>query len=67
MDHGAVVITNLDEHSPHGLAHMANVIDINRCEELPSDPLVLKRLSLRAMETGRERGWDRLVARLNGG
>ena len=64
MEKGAVVITNLDEHSPPELVHMDNVIDVNQCRELPLDPLVLSRISLRAMETGRERGWDRLVARL---
>jgi hypothetical protein len=64
MEKGAVVITNLDEHSPPELVHMDNVIDVNQCRELPLDPLVLSRISVRAMETGRERGWDRLVARL---
>jgi hypothetical protein len=64
MEKGAVVITNLDEHSPPELVHMDNVIDVNQCRELPLDPLVLSQMSARAMETGRERGWDRLVARL---
>jgi hypothetical protein len=64
MEKGAVVITNLDEHSPPELVHLDNVIDVNQCRELPLDPLVLSRISVRAMETGRERGWDRLVARL---
>ena len=64
MEKGAVVITNLDEHSPPELVHMDNVIDVNQCRELPLDPLVLSRISARAKETGRERGWDRLVARL---
>ena len=64
MEHGAVVITNLDEYSPPEFVHMENVIDIGRCEDLPLDPLVLKRISVRAMESGRGRGWNRLVARL---
>jgi hypothetical protein len=64
MERGAVVITNLDNHSPPEYAHMENLIDIELCEKLPSDPLVLKRLSLRAMETGRIRGWDALTAEL---
>ena len=38
MEHGAVVITNLDEHSPPELRHMDNVIDIERCDELPDGP-----------------------------
>ena len=62
MEHGSVVITNLDEHSPGYFVHMDNVIDINRCERLPSDPLEHKRLGVRAMETARSLSWDRLVA-----
>ena len=62
MEHGSVVITNLDEHSPEYLVHMDNVIDINRCEELPSDSLEHKRLAMRAMETARSLSWERLVA-----
>jgi hypothetical protein len=61
MEQGAVVITNLDEHSPPYLRHMDNVIDINQVEALPNDPLVLRKLSVRAMETARGRSWDDLV------
>jgi len=61
LEHGAVVITNLDEHSPPELRHMDNVIDITRCDALPTDSLTLKRISVRAMETARERSWDALV------
>jgi hypothetical protein len=64
LERGAVVLTNLDRHSPREFVHMENVVDIERCDALPTDPLVLKRLSLRAMETGRARGWDALVERL---
>ena len=35
MECGCAVITNLDEHSPAGLTHMRNVIDINLCDRLP--------------------------------
>jgi hypothetical protein len=66
MERGAVVITNLDRFSPPEFVHGDNVIDINRCDALPSDPLVLGRLSVRAMETGLTRGWDALVDRLRG-
>jgi hypothetical protein len=66
MEKGAVVLTNLDEHSPPEYVHMDNVIDIARCEELPLDPPALERIRMRAMETGRERGWDALVDRLVG-
>lgn len=61
MEHGAVVVTNLDEHSPDYLVHLENVIDVERCEELPSDPLVLRRIGANAMETARRHGWDELV------
>jgi hypothetical protein len=61
MEHGAVVITNLDEHSPPALRHLDNVIDLNRADRLPDDPLEFGRLSVRAIETARERGWDALV------
>jgi hypothetical protein len=64
LELGAVVITNLDEHSPPEFRHMDNLIDINKCAELPTDPLVLKRLSVRAMETGRSRDWNQLVTTL---
>ena len=62
MEHGSVVITNLDQNSPEYFVHMDNVIDINQCEELPSDPLEHKRLALRAMETARSLSWDRLIS-----
>jgi hypothetical protein len=67
MEHGAVVITNLDEHSPPSLVHMDNVIDIERCDELPLGTLTLRRLSVRAMETAREESWERLVATVRDG
>ena len=64
MECGCAVITNLDEHSPAGLVHMKNVIDINSSERLPG-----------LEETGRigraardiaqkEYGWEQLVAQL---
>jgi hypothetical protein len=61
MEHGAVVITNLDEYSPPHLRHMENVIDINEATELPRDPLVLKRISIAAMEAARAHSWERLA------
>jgi hypothetical protein len=64
MEKGAVVITNLDEHSPPEFVHLDNVIDVERCEELPLDPAELERISARARETSRARGWDSLVSRL---
>lgn len=67
MERGAVVLTNLDEHSPPEYEHMVNLIDINRCDALPDDQLVLKRLSVAAMETGRARGWAGLAEQLRRG
>jgi hypothetical protein len=64
METGAIVITNLDRHSPPELVHMDNVIDIGRAAELPRDEAVLQRLRERALETARGRGWDELVARM---
>lgn len=64
MERGAVVITNLDESSPPELTHMDNVIDLQQTDALPFDQLVLGRISVRAMETRRELGWDALVERL---
>jgi len=66
MEHGAVVITNLDEFSPPYLRHMDNVIDVEQATELPSDPLVLRRISVRAMETARELSWPNLVQTMRG-
>ena len=64
METGAVVITNLDELSPPEYVHLENVIDIERCEELPTDPGVLDGIRERAVETAAARGWDALVAQL---
>ncbi len=65
MEQGCAVITNLDEHSPSELVHMGNVIDINRCEALPTDPDELARIGAAAAETARGFGWDRLIETLN--
>lgn len=65
MEHGAVVITNLDEHSPPWLRHMETVIDIDRCERIPTDPLVLGRLSVAAMDAARALSWDALTGHLD--
>ena len=64
METGAVVITNLDRYSPAEYVHMENVIDLERCDELPLDPAVLEGLRTRATETAQERGWDKLVERM---
>jgi hypothetical protein len=64
MEVGCAVITNLDEHSPAGLAHMKNVIDINLCDQLPDEELT-QRLGRAARDIAHaEYGWDQLVAQL---
>jgi len=64
MECGCTVITNLDEHSPAGLSHMANVIDINQCDRLPT-PEESQRIGLAAREVALgQYGWDRLVSQL---
>jgi len=64
MEVGCAVITNLDEHSPVGLTHMQNVIDINLCERLP-DAEQTQRIGRAAREIAHgQYGWDRLVAQL---
>ena len=64
MESGCAVITNLDEHSPDGLVHMANVIDINVCDRLP-DIHQARRIGSAAREIAHTRyGWEQLVAQL---
>ena len=67
LEQGAVVITNLDHHSPPEFVHLENVIDLERCDELPSDALVLRRIGLQAMELGRQRSWPSLAEQLDVG
>jgi len=64
LEHGAVVITNLDRHSPPEYVHMQNLIDINQCEELPADLMVLKSIAVEAMATARKRRWPQLIDHL---
>jgi hypothetical protein len=64
MECGCTVITNLDEHSPEGLVHNRNVIDINRCDRLP-DAGETERIGRAAREIAHAQyGWERLVAQL---
>jgi hypothetical protein len=64
MECGCAVITNLDEHSPAGLVHMKNVIDINACDRLPAEAEA-ERIGRAARDIAhREYGWDQLVAQL---
>jgi hypothetical protein len=64
MECGCAVITNLDEHSPAGLEHMKNVVDINLCEGLP-DVAQTARIGRAAREIAHAQyGWEQLVAQL---
>jgi hypothetical protein len=64
MECGCAVVTNLDEHSPRGLAHDRNVIDISRCERLP-DATQAEGIGRAARELARaDYGWERLAAQL---
>jgi len=64
MEVGCAVITNLDEYSPDGLAHMKNIIDINRCERLPDAPEA-ETIGRAARDIAHaDYGWDQLVAQL---
>jgi hypothetical protein len=67
MEKGAVVITNLDEHSPPEFVHLDNLIDIGQTTELPLDQATLDAISRRARETARSRSWDELIQKLNVG
>jgi hypothetical protein len=64
MECGAAVITNLDEHSPAGLVHMKNVIDINACDRLPDEAQAGK-IGRAARDIAHaDYGWEQLVAQL---
>jgi hypothetical protein len=64
MECGCAVLTNLDEHSPRGLAHMRNVLDIHTCDRLP-EVADLQRIGRAAQETIHgQYGWERLVEQL---
>ncbi len=64
MECGCTVITNLDDHSPAGIVHMKNIIDINRVERLP-EAEETARIGSEARAIARDRyGWEQLVAQL---
>lgn len=64
MECGCAVVTNLDQHSPEGLVHMRNVIDINLCDRLP-DAEQMQGIGRAARDIASARyGWDRLVSQL---
>lgn len=62
MQAGAVVLTNLDEHSPEEFRHMESCIDIRQCGgELPVDESVLSSIAKRGREVAAANGWGPLV------
>ena len=64
MECGCAVITNLDEHSPAGLVHMKNVIDINRIDRLP-EVAQAEMIGRAARDIAHaDYGWEQLVAQL---
>jgi hypothetical protein len=64
METGCAVITNLDEHSPSGLVHGKNVIDINVCDRLP-DLEQVETIGRAARESAHANfGWEQLVTQL---
>jgi len=67
MQCGAVVITNLDGHSPGSLVPMHNIIDIKACATLPTDEATLAEIGGNAAQIIREQyGWEALEQRLRG-
>lgn len=67
MECGSVVLTNFDNYSPSVFGHMHNVIDIHRCETLPTDPETLQSIAGHARTTASGAlGWDALVSRMRG-
>jgi hypothetical protein len=64
MERGAVVVTNLDAYSSELLVHGRNVIDVERCEALPTDPAELRALGAAAARTARSRSWDALIEKV---
>jgi hypothetical protein len=64
MECGCTVITNLDEHSPAGLIHGGNVLDIHQCDRLPGleEGQAIGRAA-RDVALG-QYGWDSLVKQL---
>ena len=64
MECGCTVITNLDEHSPAGLNHGSNVVDIHQCDRLPGRE-ESQRIGRAAREAALgQYGWDSLVKQL---
>lgn len=62
MQTGAVVLTNLDEHSPPDFVHLDSLVDIRQCGgRLPQDPELLERIAARGKEVAAVHGWSPLL------
>ena len=67
MQCGAVVLTNLDEHSPDSYKHMESLVDIRQCVDvLPTDGEQLTRIGERARGVAKDIGWGPLVQLMTG-
>lgn len=67
MQCGAVVLTNLDEHSPDDFRHLESVVDIRQCQDgLPLDRGLLERIATRGRVVAEGRGWQPLLELLRG-
>jgi hypothetical protein len=67
MSCGAVVVTNLDAHSPLAFRHGVNVLDIARCDALPTDRETVTAIGRHAAATATgDIGWDALIAAMAG-
>jgi hypothetical protein len=64
MEHGAIVVTNIDRYSPPHLEHGVNMIDICSCEALPRDAHEREAIAARGIAAVRSRRWDELVERV---
>jgi hypothetical protein len=62
MSCGAVVVTNLDSHSPRAFRHGVNVLDIAHCDALPTDRETVTAIGRRGAATATgDIGWDALI------
>jgi hypothetical protein len=61
MHCGAVVITNLDAHSPVSFVHLESVVDITRCEALPTDDATMARIRNGARRVAAGFSWEALL------
>jgi hypothetical protein len=61
MEQGAVVLTNLDEYSPPYMRHLETVIDLDSCDELPTDPELLQGIRDGAREAASRLTWEALI------